>query len=159
LTVDQNDQTTATSTVKDIAKLLIQQRELYRMLGRLSERQRGFITGNEPERLLALLAERQRLIERLTAIQRRLKPYQADWRRIREGMGGDEGRQIDALVGEVDGLLAEILRKDEADTALLSARKQETGRAIGVVQAGRSAGAAYAAAARSGQAGMDWADA
>ncbi len=137
--------------------LLSEQRELYRQLRRLADRQRAFITSNEPERLLAVLAERQQLIDRLQAVGQRLRPYQANWREIRGGMDEAQGRQMDGLVAEVNAILAGILQQDEADTALLSARKSETGRQIGVIQAGRQAGRAYAASyGTTTGTGADW---
>ena len=153
-----NDTNSTTSGVDgvQIAGLLIEQRDLYRALSRLTERQRNLITGDDPERLLTLLAERQQLIDKLQAISRRLRPFQANWRQIREGLGDEDGLKIDGLVGEIDSLLGEILKKDEADTALLSARKSEKGQAIGAIQAGRQAGRAYTAGAEQFRQGMDW---
>lgn len=142
-----------------VAVLLREQRDLYRQLSRLADQQRGMITGDDPERLLAVLAERQRLVDRLTGLGRELKPLQANWRQLREHLSAEQAGSIDALVTEVNALLSEILRKDEADTALLSARKCETGRAIDNVQAGRRAGTAYAAAtayASGDVSGVDW---
>jgi len=139
--------------------LLTEQRDLYRQLARLAEQQRGLITGDHPERLLDVLAERQRLIDRLTATGRELKPHQMNWRQVREQLPAPQAREIDALVAEVNTLLSDILKQDEADTALLSARKSETARAMGTLQVSRRAGTAYAAAAGygSGQtSGLDW---
>jgi hypothetical protein len=141
-----------------VIALLREQRDLYRQLSMLADQQRGSITGNNPERLLGVLAERQRLVDRLSATGRELKPYQARWRELRESLSDRQAHEVDALVSEVNALLSEILRKDEADTALLSARKSETGRAIGTIQAGRQAGAAYGASAGASS-GMDWAQA
>lgn len=127
-----------------VAELLSEQRDLYRQLARLSERQRGLITGDEPERLLALLSERQQLIDRLESIGVELRPYQANWRQVRAGLTDDEGRRVDGLLGEVNAILSEILKQDEADTALLSARKNQTQQQIGTIQTGRQVGRAYA---------------
>jgi hypothetical protein len=140
-----------------VAGLLTEQRDLYRQLSRLSVQQRSLITGNDPERLLTLLAERQQLIDRLQAVGDRLRPHQANWRRLRQEVNEDQGRRIDTLVAEINTLLAEILKQDEADTALLSARKGETQRAIGAISTGRQAGRAYTAAAHTQ--GIDWAQA
>ena len=118
--------------------LLLEQRDLYRQL--------------------AGLADRQRLVDRLTVTGNELKPYQANWRQFREGLAPDEATRIDRLVGEVNVLLSRILEKDAADAALLSARKSETGQAIGQLHAGRQAGAAYANSAPASS-GMDWAQA
>lgn len=136
--------------------LLLEQRDLYLKLQNLSGRQRGCITGNEPEQLLTILAERQQLIDRLQSIGQRLRPLQANWRQIREGMDEAQGRQIDGLLTEVNGLLSKILEQDAADSALLSARKSETGRQIGLVQTGQQASRAYAATYGGTSPGADW---
>jgi len=142
----------------EIANLLIQQRDLYRALGRLSERQRNLITSDEPERLLSLLAERQKLIEQMQTINQRLQPFQVNWRQIRTSLDEKNVRRIDDLVNEINGLLGDILKTDEADTALLSVRKSERGQAIGAMQSGRQADRAYSVAGESypSGSGMDW---
>jgi hypothetical protein len=145
------------ATASGIAGLLIEQRDLYLQLSRLTEKQRGLITGDEPERLLTLLAERQRIVDKLQAVGRQLRPYQANWRQCRDEMPDNEGRRVDGLVGEINALLADIMKQDETDTALLSVRKSETHRAIGTVQTGRQADRAYTASLDSQQQGMDWA--
>lgn len=141
-----------------VEALLREQRELYEQLVRLAECQRALITGDQPERLLAALADRQRLVDRLSATGRELKPYQANWRQFRDRLIPAQAAQIDQLVSEVNGLLARILEKDAADAALLSTRKNQTAQVIGKLQTGRHAGAAYAKAA-SAASGMDWAQA
>jgi len=142
-----------------VAELLGEQRDLYRELSRLSDKQRRFITGEEPGELLTVLVERQRLIDRLTGVGRELKPLLAGWQELRGRLDAGQARTIDGLVREVKVLLSEIMRKDEADSALLSARKSQTGRNIENLQAGRQAGAAYAASSSVSSHGADWADA
>lgn len=149
----------ATGTGKDLTTLLTRQRDLYVQLGRLAEGQRSMITGDEPERLLTILAERQRLIDQLESVSRRLKPYQANWRQVRGSLPPEQADEVDHLVGEVNSLLTGILQKDEADAQLLSARKGRTAQAMSELKAGRKAGAAYAASSGSQAAGADWGDA
>jgi hypothetical protein len=140
----------------DVIALLTEQRDLYRQLQGLADRQRGFITGNQPERLLTILAERQQLIDRLQVVSHRLRPFRSHWRELREEMDPARGQEADGLVAEVDGLLANILKQDEADAALLSVRKSETQQRIGAVQAGRQVSRAYAASYSAPSTGGDW---
>lgn len=140
---------------EDVVALLIEQRDLCRRLAGLAETQRALITGNEPERLLDVLASRQEILDRLTEVGRRLQPFQQNWRGVRAQLTGRDGQLADALVAEVNGLLQTILQKDEADGQLLSARKQATGDQVAEVSRGRAVGAAYAAAAGAG-ASRDW---
>ena len=48
--------------------LLSQQRLLYRQLKELAQKQSSLVDGNDPETLLRVLAGRQRLIDKLSAI-------------------------------------------------------------------------------------------
>lgn len=144
------------AAASEIAALLSTQRDLYLQLSQLTEQQRGLITGDEPEQLLTLLAQRQQIIDQLQAVSARLRPYQANWRQVRGRLGEDESRQIDGLVGEINALLADIMKQDETDTALLSARKGETHRAIGTLQTGRQASRAYAVTYGGQSQGIDW---
>jgi len=149
----------ATGSGRDLTALLKRQRDLYVQLGRLAEGQRSMITGDEPERLLGILAERQQLIDQLEAVGRRLKPYQANWRQIRGSLASEQAGEVDALVSEVNALLSGILKNDEADAQLLSIRKSQTAQAAGEIKAARQAGSAYAASAGAPRSGSDWGDA
>jgi len=145
--------------VDAIVALLTGQRDIYSELLALGRSQRALITGNEPERLLALLAQRQQLIDRLEMLAARLKPYQQDWAGWRSAMSDERGEQVDRLVTEVNALLGQILAMDTEDSQLLAARKSATGDAMQTLKTGRRAGAAYAVAAYSQVSGTDWADA
>ncbi len=142
-----------------IVALLTGQRDMYAELLALGRSQRALITGNEPERLLALLAQRQQLIDRLEMLAARLKPYQQDWSGWRSAMSDERGEQVDRLVTEVNALLGQILAMDTEDSQLLAARKSATGDEMQTLKLGRRAGAAYAVAAYSQASGTDWADA
>jgi hypothetical protein len=87
----------------------------------------------------------------------RIKPFQARWREFRPRLDAASGRQVDDLVAEVNALLAAILRNDEADAALLSARQGTARDQITGLHAGRRAGAAYSASSANVAPGMDWA--
>jgi len=141
--------------------LLTEQRDLCRRLSGFAQAQHSLITGNEPERLLTLLADRQQLLDRLSLVGTRLRPLQQNWRAVREGLSGHQAQMADALIAEVNQLLAGILHADETDAQLLSAKKNATAQAMGEVSRGRQAGAAYAAMATAGAsatARVDWTD-
>lgn len=143
---------------QELIALLSEQRDLYAQLRQLAGGQRELITGEAPERLLSVLVERQRIIDRLELLARRLRPYQQNWRSVRAGLSAEEGRRADALVAEVNALLKGILDADATDAELLAARKSETARNMQTTKAARYAGAAYGAgqAASGGQ--IDWTD-
>jgi hypothetical protein len=138
--------------------LLTEQRTLYSQLGELAGTQRGLITGGEPEQLLSVLGERQKLVDRLDAIGRRMKPYLESWKGFRATMAPVDALRVDRLLGDVNTMLAGILEKDKADAQLLAARKSSTAKAMEAVSIGRQAGAAYVANTYQARPSRDWSD-
>lgn len=147
---------TAAASSDQILDLLQEQRTLYHELKGLVEHQRALISGNEPERLLAVLGQRQKLIDRLTQLSQQMKPYQQNWQDIRRQMSPNVGKQVDALVDEVNASLSAILEKDRSDADMLATRKNATASAMKKVHASRQAGAAYAAASQNDEARVRW---
>jgi FlgN protein len=143
---------------RDVIGLLTEQRDLCRQLKHFSERQTSLITGDNPEQLLAILADRQQLLDRLDVLARRLKPYQQNWREYRATLNNVDGAMADRLIGEVNTLLSAILEKDDADARLLAARKDVTARAITGLNHTKKAEAAYAATGNAGGSTVDWMD-
>lgn len=142
----------------ELIGLLSEQCGLYEQLAGLSESQRALITGDEPQRLLALLGQRQRLLDQADQLAARMRPYQKSWPDLRSRVGPEEAEQVDRLLDRMNVLLAGILEKDKADAQLLAARKSATGQEMAAIKAGRLAGAAYVAAAYGAAAQRDWAE-
>ena len=142
----------------DLMGLLSEQRELYRQLGQLACGQRALITGESPERLLGVLVQRQRVIDRLEGVTGRLRPYQQNWRTVRSNLSAEDGQRADQIVAEVNGLLKGILEKDAADAELLAARKSSVGQAMHSVKTARHAGAAYGGGHQAAGSRIDWVD-
>lgn len=141
----------------DVLSLLIEQRDLYAQLAGLAEQQRRMVTGEQAEQLLAILAERQKIVNRLGGLGDRLRPYQQDWPAVRSRMSEAEAQQVDTLLAQANALLSGIIEKDEADVRTLAARKTSTGSTICGLSQRRQAGSAYAASA-GGRAQVDWTD-
>jgi len=159
MSVEQTGKPTAVGSADELIGLLAEQRELYTHLGRLVESQRAWITGDEPERLLAVLGERQGWIARLEWSAQRLRAYQENWDDVRRGLTAAEHERVGHLVDEVNTLISGILRRDEADAQLLAARKGATAQALGALRTARQAGAAYSAAAHQSPSSTGWRDA
>lgn len=138
--------------------LLTEQRSLYSQLGALAGTQRDLITAGEPEQLLSVLGERQKLVDRLDALGGRMKPYLERWTTFRATLAPVEVLRVDRLLGEVNTMLAGILEKDKADAQLLAARKSSTAKAIEAVSVGRQAGAAYVANTYQARPIREWSD-
>lgn len=141
----------------ELVDLLAQQCELCRRLSGLAERQRGLITGDQAENLLGVLGERQHILEALSGIAERLRPFQRNWKGVRGGMPAALGDRVDILVEEVQRRLQAVLSSDEADARLLAARKSVAAQEMKTLRTARQAGTAYAdAEARPAQ--VDWTD-
>ena len=143
---------------RDRVEVASEQRDLCRRLSGFAQTQRALITGDEPQRLLELLAERQQLLDRLMTVGERLRPLQKQWVEVRTALSDSQVRQAEELIGEVNRLLAGILQIDDADAQLLSARKSMTARALKQVGRGRQAGAAYESSVTATPVRVDWTD-
>jgi hypothetical protein len=146
------DESTSQITPQALIKLLREQRDFYQRLQELSDRQRSLISGDRPELLLNILRDRQILVESLARINQKLSPYRRNWQEIYETLPEEARQSASSLLEEINGMLQLILKADQEDQALLSARKQAVARSIGEVSGGQAANTAYAphAAGRSG---------
>ena len=126
--------------------LLTQQQLLYRQLQELARKQSDLVDGKDPETLLRVLAGRQRLIDRLSAIDRELRPIRRDWQEIARSLPADQRERAQELVSSVQEILAEILARDARDTQKLSNQHEEVGGALRVATAGKRVHHAYARA-------------
>ena len=69
-----------------LIELLTQQSLLYRQLQELAQKQTDLVNGSDPEMLLKILAARQRLIDRLAAVDRQLQPIRDDWTTVSQSL-------------------------------------------------------------------------
>jgi hypothetical protein len=127
-----------------LIKLLREQRDLYRRLQDLSERQRNLISGDRPELLLNVLRDRQTLVIALAKVNEQLSPYRRNWQSVYESLPEVTRHTAAGLLDEIDGMHQGIVKTDEEDQALLSARKQTVAHSLNDVSGGRLANTAYA---------------
>lgn len=130
-----------------LLRLLTEQRDCYRRLRELGERQRALIAGDQPELLLGILQERRALVGSLARLNEQLAPFRRDWEGTYARLSEPARLQASTLLNEINGLLRVILKSDQEDSALLSARKQGVARELGELAGGRTVNAAYAAQA------------
>lgn len=131
-------------------ELLTQQRDLYQGLRELSVKQRTMISGDRPELLLNILRDRQDLVTSLARLNDELGPYRRNWDSLYAALPEADRAAASAVLHEINGLLREILRADQEDSALLSARKQAVGAELADAAGGRAANDAYARQSRAG---------
>lgn len=126
-----------------LIKLLTEQRDLYLQLGDLAQRQRNLISGDRPEMLLNILRDRQNLVMALASLNQELSPYRRDWESVYRRLPALAGEEASKLIAEINGTLQTILRTDQEDGALLSAKKSAVGRQLDELSGTRAANAAY----------------
>lgn len=129
---------------QQLLSLLGQQRDLYVKLRALSDRQRTMISSDRPELLLAILRERQDLVAALARLNDELAPFRRNWDGLYAALPDPVRDKASNLLQEINGLLRVILRTDQEDGAMLSARKQALAADMAGVNDGQTANAAYA---------------
>lgn len=142
--------------IDGLERLLLEQRDLYRRLLGLAGHQRALIASDREEELLAVLGERQTIIDRLGVLAERFRPIQQKWPQVRARLSAEQSSRIDELLTEINGMLAELVEHDKQDAVALADRKAATASAVQGVKRVKQARAAYAAAQSSGGSGVDW---
>ncbi len=134
---------TTEADAEALISLLRRQVGTYTRLEQLSDQQRGLIAAEDQQRLLALLAERQKLVDELSVLNQGLIPLQKYWRANRETVAPSLRAEADQLVGRAGEILQRILGADEQDARILSARKAQTAKQVTALAQGRQAFEAY----------------
>lgn len=133
----------AASESQEVFTLLQKQRDLYRELKSHSERQDALIASGDTDQLLALLAQRQRLIDGLGQVSSSLAPYRSRIAAIADEASGDLGDQMRAMVEEVRELLESIIETDEKGKTDLEAARDQVGSQIRQAAGAVAAAGAY----------------
>jgi hypothetical protein len=147
--------TEAIDTGSELIHLLTQQRLLYRQLKELAAKQSSLVEQADPEMLLRVLADRQRLIDKLAAIDRRLRPIRKDWQRVAGSLPEAQRVEAQGLIEAVRQILGEIITQDRQDSEALSSRQQATAEQIRSASAGRRMHQAYSQSAPAPQSRFD----
>lgn len=111
--------------LKELVQLLEHQRVLFARLRGLADRQKALVIQDDPQPLLNLLSERQRLVDGLVGLNARLGPYRSRWTTIYSGLDESRRRHVAELLEESNSALSIILQSDNHDTATLQARRHD----------------------------------
>ncbi len=139
---------TTEADAEKLISLLRRQVSIYTCLEQLSGRQRDLIAAEDQQPLLALLAERQKLVDELSTLNQSLVRLQKYWRANRETVAPSLRAEVDELVGRAGEILQRVLGADEQDARILSARKAQTAKQVTALAQGRQAFEAYGAGGR-----------
>ncbi len=135
-----------------LVKLLTHQRDHYRQLKALSDRQQDLIHHGQAEQLLTVLGQRQGHVEALTTLNEQLAPLRPRMSQIAEDAQPEVRTHLRELVDDVQGLLEDIIQQDERDKSELSAGRDAVKQQLERTARTPAALSAYKVAAPSGAA-------
>lgn len=130
---------------EQLIEMLTRQRDLYRSLDGLSDKQQQIIAEGQAEQLLGVLSERQVIVDHLTQINGELAPLRHRMSEIAEAAPAGRREALRSRVDEVQQLLASIIERDEEDRQSLEASKSQVGKQLGQVSTAPAAINAYRA--------------
>lgn len=139
---EQTEPTAALDAERLIA-LLKRQALLYSRLRDLSTQQRNLISGDRPELLLSVLTERQTVVTDLARNNNLLAPFRRQWDELFPTLPEAVREHARALLAEINEAAGSILRTDEEDYALLSARREDVGNTLRGLGGAKTATTAY----------------
>jgi hypothetical protein len=122
--------------------LLEEQAGLYTQLHALSSQQ-GKLVDGQADALLAVLAQRQGLIDRLLESNRKLEPYRVRWSAVLGALDPASRGRIGALVEKIGLVRQAIQRQDDEDCRRLSQASGDLARELARVSNSGQAARAY----------------
>lgn len=122
--------------------LLLQQAQLYDRLAQLAQQQGPLVDAADPDPLLELLSQRQRIIAELSVLNARMAPTRRDRQALAQVLAGSFGSAIQALMDRIDASRDAVMKQDERDCGRI---RQWQGAAMG--EMGRVARASQAVSA------------
>jgi hypothetical protein len=130
-------------TVGVLISLLTAQRDHYRKLKTLSDRQQQLVADGQVESLLSVLAERQGHVDALTRLNEQLAPHRTAMTGAAEQAEPGQREQLRGLVDEVQTLLDQIIQQDDQDKEKLTADRDRVKTQVQKVNVVPAALAAY----------------
>ena len=109
-----------------LAELVSQKCQLLQSVQELAIRQEELIARGEMTSLLEVLVVKQRMLEELQAVERRLEPFRLQDPQSRRWRNEELRRQTAAWLQECQELLADILRREKRCEVELLRRREET---------------------------------
>jgi chaperonin cofactor prefoldin len=104
---------------------LNEQRGLYQQLKALSDQQAGCIQDGSADQLLAVLSQRQSVIEALSRSNEQVAPYRQRWAVLADTAEPAQRQQVRDVLNHIEGLLNEIVEQDERDRVQLKGMRQQ----------------------------------
>ncbi len=131
------------ASANTLVELLEAQQGLVEELSLLAARQPPLIEAGESDGLLALLADRQRIMDRLFGDQERISQLAESIDHPDGTLGGEARTRISRVAAAISGRLSQIVRSDEEDQLLIGARSQRASRMMAKLDTAKQAHSAY----------------
>jgi hypothetical protein len=146
---DYDPHTDPSRLASRLTAVLEEHETLYERLTALSERQSGLIDEDKTDELLGVLAERQRVVDRLLAVGEELKPFQPRWDALMAQIDSDRREILRAKVQKIQEAAKLVNQRDDHDRARLAAQRKSLAEEIAGVSKSRGAINAYGGKAAS----------
>lgn len=134
-----------------VIRLLDEQRGHFRELEALSRRQSLCVGTGETERLLGVLAEKQRVVERVQGVNASLQAYMPDWAAKVAALPERSRVLLRSHTDELESLASQVHARDEADRAALEAQSKVISQELATTAKASGAARAYGLGGGSGQ--------
>ena len=126
-----------------ILGMLQQEVTLCNELAALRSQQRSLIDAGDAEKLLDVLARKQRVITRIGELEGQLKPVKAHWEDVRQGYPPSRRLAIGEAFRQVQDLLEGLIARETEDAEALVARKHQVAQELETFDRKRRLGTAY----------------
>jgi hypothetical protein len=126
-----------------LESILTEHESLYERLDALSERQSTLIDEEKTDELLGVLAERQRVVDRLLAVGEDLKPFQPRWDELMAAVDTGRRETLRTKVQFIQHAAQRVSERDDHDRARLAAQRKSLAEEIAGVNKSRAGINAY----------------
>ena len=140
----------------EILTALQRQLDCFQRLAKLASTQHEHVQNSRTEELLAVLSQRQALLDEMAQLEQVIAPAKKNWKEFTANLPEHQKVDAEALLDKTRRLLEEIAAADRDDALVLQQRKYNLGRGINQAVAARKFNGAYAKAAYgTAKAGLD----
>lgn len=127
----------------EVIGLLDEQRGNFRALDALGRQQSKCVGAGETDRLLSVLAEKQKLVERVQVVNGRLSPFMSDWTARVAALPERSRVLLRTHTDELESLAKEVHARDDADRAALESQSRVISDELATTARARGAARAY----------------
>lgn len=151
MTVNKMERLMKPST-QQVLRILRDQDQVYDRLERCAKLQQSSVSDADVERLLSVLADREKLIHSLAKSGKLLDPVRREWKAFRDEFSPVDRQEAEALLDRAETRLQKLIRGDEQDARVLAGRKEAAADALRATHAtGRALSAYQAQPVRTGR--------